>query len=222
MRKVGLLTRAMDYVLKPQIVDFAWKKALKSSQADVLVGAKQAAAVVSDSLIAAVGGDDAQFQRLAESRALQHDLVLALREEKDRGIKLGLQQEMDEYLRLQRRHLEGSATVLQTRLVVGLDRRAFAAADAVLKLTVGTTLIVLATAEERGDRQLWWQNVQQALLHERGCTAGNPRRRRPAIQATPRDASGIAERRRGDIRGPPAWNKRATVFADVGPGARAV
>ena len=119
------IARAFDFLVHPQIVNFAFRSALRTTPHEFLDGAQAAAHVVHSAIRNALQNDDKQLAELAESGALSPTLYDKLRDEIKRGREAGdwALEAMEAELDLQTMQLDDGPPRLQhSRLVVGVQR----------------------------------------------------------------------------------------------------
>ena len=168
-----MLSRAMrsatDLLMKPQIRDFVYLRALRMGETNLLEGARHAASAVQSALEASLtDGDNNALDSMLHAGNLAAPIHAALLAECARGRKSeGAVELMLEELSRQRQTIkEGTASVASLLLIAGVQRREAAGGLAGLhRMRIGSHLLVVDTSPDG----LYGVERQRELMLARGC-----------------------------------------------------
>lgn len=159
--------RLLDPLVHPQLRDFALGTVLRTGRSELLAGAAHAATAVSEARLHALQGDSSVLHALERDGALDTALHAHMQSEAHHAHEVGgsALQAMVSGVECQLEDLQGPASLLAVRLVVGARREGFQG-DGLYALCIGSHLVVVG-ARPSG---LWRQAVQHDLLLEHGCS----------------------------------------------------
>ena len=160
---------ATDLLMKPQIRDFVYLRALRMGETNLLEGARHAASAVQSALEASLtDGDNNALDSMLHAGNLASPLHAALLDECTRGRETeGAVELMLEELSRQRQTIkEGTARVESLLLIAGAQRRVAAGGLAGLhRMRIGSHLLVVDTSPDG----LYGVERQRELMLARGC-----------------------------------------------------
>ena len=167
----GILRRAANALMRPQIRDFVYLKALRIGETELIAGAKVAARSVQTAMHAALQDqDDGPLDALLKSGSLAAPLHASLSDEVRRGRAEGdhvLELMLTELEHQRNAVSEGHPTIGRMLLVAGMQR-AMAEANGLAgyhRMHLGEHLLVL----DQQDQGLWRYQKQRELLAARGA-----------------------------------------------------
>lgn len=160
---------ATDLLMKPQIRDFVYLRALRMGEANLLEGARHAASAVQTSVEASLtDGDNNALDSMLHAGNLAAPIHAALLDECARGRKTeGAVELMLEELSRQRQTIkEGTASVESLLLIAGVQRHVTAGGLAGWhRMRIGSHLLVVDTSPDG----LYGVERQRELMLARGC-----------------------------------------------------
>lgn len=160
---------ATDLLMKPQIRDFVYLRALRMGETNILEGARHAASIVQTALEDSLtDGDNNALDSMLHAGNLAPPIHAALLDECARGRKTeGAVELMLEELSRQRQTIkEGTASVASLLLIAGVQRHVAAGGLAGWhRMRIGSHLLVVDTSPDG----LYGVERQRELMLARGC-----------------------------------------------------
>ena len=168
----GIVRRAAEALMRPQIRDFVHLKALRMGETELLAGAKAAATSVQAAMHASLlDKDDSPLDELLRSGSLAPSLHAALSDEVRRGRTEGdaVLELMISELSLQREAVAtGHASIGNHLLVAGMQRQVAESGSMAgfHRMHLGSHLLVI----DQQPSGLWRYERQRSLMQERGVS----------------------------------------------------